>query len=57
MLRVYATILHIVKTNYSKNSLYIQYSMNVLIGYILLMTLMFSLAAGLYFGFKTIRLI
>ncbi len=31
--------------------------MNALIGYILLMTLMFSLAAGLYFGFKTIRLI
>jgi len=31
--------------------------MNTLIGYILLMTLMFSLAAGLYFGLKTIRLI
>ena len=26
--------------------------MNVFIGYVLLMTLMFSLAAGLYFGFK-----
>jgi len=32
-------------------------SMNALIGYILLMTLMFSLAAGLYYGLKTIRLI
>ena len=31
--------------------------MNTLIGYILLMTLMFSLAAGLYYGLKTIRLI
>jgi len=31
--------------------------MNAFIGYILLMTLMFSLAAGLYFGLKTIRLI
>jgi hypothetical protein len=31
--------------------------MNALIGYILLMTLMFSLAAGLYYGLKTIRLI
>jgi len=31
--------------------------MNTLIGYILLMVLMFSLAAGLYFGLKTIRLI
>ena len=32
-------------------------SMNTFIGYILLMTLMFSLAAGLYYGLKTIRLI
>ena len=32
-------------------------TMNALIGYVLLMTLMFSLAAGLYFGLKTIRLI
>jgi len=31
--------------------------MSVFIGYILLMTLMFSLAAGLYFGLKTIKLI
>ena len=31
--------------------------MNTLIGYVLLMTLMFSLAAGLYYGLKTIRLI
>ena len=31
--------------------------MKVLTGYILLLTLMFSLAAGLYFGLKTIRLI
>jgi len=31
--------------------------MSVLIGYIILMTLMFSLAAGLFFGLKTIRLI
>jgi hypothetical protein len=31
--------------------------MNTFIGYVLLMTLMFSLAAGLYFGLKTIRLI
>ena len=31
--------------------------MSTLIGYILLMTLMFSLAAGLYFGLRTIRLI
>ena len=31
--------------------------MSVFIGYILLMTLMFSLAAGLYFGLKTIKLV
>jgi len=31
--------------------------MNALIGYILLMTLNFSLALGLYFGLKTIKLI
>lgn len=31
--------------------------MSTFIGYVLLMTLMFSLAAGLYYGFKTIRLI
>ena len=31
--------------------------MNALIGYILLMTLMFSLAAGIFYGLKTIRLI
>jgi hypothetical protein len=31
--------------------------MSTLIGYILLLVLMFSLSAGLYFGFKTIRLI
>lgn len=31
--------------------------MNTLVGYVLLMTLMFSLAAGLYFGLRTIRLI
>jgi hypothetical protein len=31
--------------------------MSTLIGYILLLVLMFSLAAGLYFGLKTIRLI
>jgi len=31
--------------------------MNTLVGYVLLMTLMFSLAAGLFFGLKTIRLI
>nr|YP_007761579.1 cytochrome b6/f complex 6 [Phaeocystis antarctica]YP_008145504.1 cytochrome b6/f complex 6 [Phaeocystis globosa]YP_010736121.1 cytochrome b6-f complex subunit 6 [Phaeocystis rex]AGJ03436.1 cytochrome b6/f complex 6 [Phaeocystis antarctica]AGO44966.1 cytochrome b6/f complex 6 [Phaeocystis globosa]QRN72711.1 cytochrome b6/f complex 6 [Phaeocystis globosa]QRN72819.1 cytochrome b6/f subunit L [Phaeocystis globosa]QRN72927.1 cytochrome b6/f subunit L [Phaeocystis globosa] len=31
--------------------------MSTLIGYVLLLVLMFSLAAGLYFGFKTIRLI
>jgi hypothetical protein len=30
--------------------------MSTLIGYVLLLVLMFSLAAGLYFGFKTIRL-
>jgi len=30
--------------------------MSTFIGYVLLMTLMFSLAAGLYYGFKTIRL-
>jgi len=31
--------------------------MNTFLGYVLLMTLMFSLAAGLYFGFKTIKLV
>jgi len=31
--------------------------MSTLIGYVLLMTLMFSLAAGLYYGLRTIRLI
>ncbi len=31
--------------------------MSSAIGYILLMTLMFSLAAGLYFGLRTIKLI
>nr|YP_010930374.1 cytochrome b6/f complex subunit VI [Ochrosphaera neapolitana]WKK50102.1 cytochrome b6/f complex subunit VI [Ochrosphaera neapolitana] len=31
--------------------------MNALIGYFVLLTLMFSLAAGLYFGLKTIRLV
>jgi hypothetical protein len=31
--------------------------MNVLIGYVLLMLLMFSLSVGLYFGLKAIRLI
>ena len=31
--------------------------MNVLIGYVLLMILMFSLSVGLYFGLKAIRLI
>ena len=31
--------------------------MDALLGYVLLMTLMFSLAAGLYFGLRTIRLI
>jgi hypothetical protein len=31
--------------------------MSTFIGYVLLMTLMFSLAAGLYYGFKTIKLI
>jgi hypothetical protein len=31
--------------------------MNTLIGYILLMTLMFSVAAGLYYGLRTIKLI
>nr|WKK50212.1 cytochrome b6/f subunit L [Ochrosphaera neapolitana] len=31
--------------------------MNALIGYFVLLTLMFSLAAGLYFGLRTIRLV
>jgi len=31
--------------------------MSTFIVYVLLMTLMFSLAAGLYYGFKTIKLI
>jgi len=31
--------------------------MSVFIGYVLLLTFSFSLAAGLYFGLKTIRLI
>ena len=42
---------------YHNKFLSLLFNMNVFIGYILLMTLMFSLAAGLYFGFKTIKLV
>jgi WD40 repeat protein len=53
MTHVYECIINFITVNF----LVFEDFMNTLIGYILLMTLMFSLAAGLYFGLKTIRLI